>query len=227
MIGRKGVQAVTRVFIVMMFVFTLIFGILPFVFQQLSGQVPVFEDANSWLTALTGVKTIKWPDIFFYFIMPYIATTFIIFGLMEEIGIFRHIREDTRAIFYAIIAIGWAASLIPTGFLGSIAVVLYQVGAIFAIIIFFIAFLGGGLLWAVAFGKAAKGALGEIDQLRSEKNTILQQLQTLDEQVATGAINRDNYTKRVTALNVRARQIDTTIDLLAHYGTTPEKKVKP
>ena len=223
MIGRKGIHPVTSTFIVLMIIFTIIFGVLPIIFQSASGEIPAFATAYDLIADLAGVDLV-WPSVFYYFIMPYIASTFIIFGLMEEIGIFRRMGSQ-RHIFYAVISIAWAATLIPTGFLSFIALYLYQAGAIAAIVIFFIAFLGGSLFWSLAFYKTSKGAKSVIDQLQREREEILIKIQD-----ATEDFKNDNdetkFQKRMTSYNMRLSQIDKQMSKLSHFGATPRKRIK-
>lgn len=86
------------------------------------------------------------PDIFWLLILPYIATLAIIYGIFEEIGILR--RATHKGTIYFVIAVAWALFLIPTGFLGTIAVWMYTFGAFASVITFMgIFFVGIAILW--------------------------------------------------------------------------------
>jgi len=185
--------------------------------------VPGLDYAFPWIEDLAGME-LKWPDVFYYFIMPYIATTFIIFGLFEEIGIFRRIPLYTRHYLYAIISIAWAATLIPTGLLGSLSVFLYQAGAVTAIIIFFIAFLGGGLVWAFAFRKTAGGGVRLIADAKNKMDMYDQQIIACQQRLGTDSnYTRKHYDKDLAELILKRKFWETRYWDLTET-ITPEKE---
>lgn len=135
------------------FFITLFFSL--FVFSDLVlaqfATADVWGGTKSWFANTLGVPEdwIEWPNVFWLIMLPYIATLAIIFGLLEEIRIFRH--AEHKMIIYLIIAAGWAMFLIPTGFLGTVASVFYTIGAALSVIIFSLMFIFGVFIWAYVF----------------------------------------------------------------------------
>ena len=149
--------------------------------------VPVsWDQVRMWFSITLGIPEawVEWPNAFWLIILPYFATLVIIFGLMEEIRIFRHAEHKTT--IYFLISLGWAMFLIPTGILGMIATWLYTAGAFISVIAFSIVFIVGVFWWGRRGWALWKpgGIEDKIIQAKTEQlNRIDNQIQAMENQI--------------------------------------------
>jgi len=86
------------------------------------------------------------PQVFWYVILPFITVFTVVYGLMKELRIFRHVTNK----IYVVLAFCFSMLLLPSGVLTYIVVNLYAFGAAFAAITFGVVFMLGVVLWGLA-----------------------------------------------------------------------------
>ncbi len=221
MLGRKGQIGA---FLAIVILICVIVGIIFYLDQTKVIDAEPFYIAVSEYFGIPKA-TILPPQLIYFVILPYVTTVFIIFGILMELGIFRHVYGKKRDVVYLIIAATWAMLLLPTGILGWLATILYSMGAIFAIIAFVGLFIAGSFIWMRAGIQRIKGTHGVIGDLYNERRDLEARLRELAERYASGRITADAYRTKRLRIQARINWIDERIRTL-EKSVAPEKKPK-
>lgn len=96
------------------------------------------------LSKITGLcnEFFATDKIMWYVILPFIAFTFIIWGVLSEIGLFR-----TKPQIHVALALLLSAMLLPTGAFGKVAIMLFTGGAMLTVISVVLVFFLGLQFW--------------------------------------------------------------------------------
>ena len=138
-------------------------------------------------------ETITWENAIWTIIFPFVASLTIIYALLDQIKIFG--SGPSKDIFYFIIAFVWAGSLIQTGALSTWVMWIYNVGALWSIIIILFLIGIGSVIrvvltrfvygWARFRGARATAPSIEVrPQLDAEIQDIQNRLRKLEQQRA-------------------------------------------
>lgn len=206
-------EAFPKIIIIITFLAVVMLGLVP---QALTMAGEPYGWGPDLLAQLMGVPrdAIEWPQVFWVLVLPYISTLAIIYGLFEEIGIFR--RAAGKDVVYIVIAGAWSALLIPTGILGVIASFIYGVGALIGIIIFVGLFIAGSIAYAIVRGKSYGYSRGgfdaresefhkkeeEIRKIRKKRDGLNKQIADLTDKMTKNKISPEDYTAAVAELKV-------------------------
>jgi hypothetical protein len=88
---------------------------------------------------------LRMPNIFYYVLVPFIIAWTVVYGLLNELRLFRsYINWKVNFI----IAFCMAFMLLPTGVLIYLVTILYSFGTFFAVLCFGILFIVGTFMWA-------------------------------------------------------------------------------
>lgn len=195
-LGKKG-QLVS--FIVLILIG---FGVFGGVYYLEASNNPLADSVYNFLSSFTGYSRdmLRSPKGIYFLFFPYLATVAIIYGLLMEIGLFRHISGNEKEIIYFLIAGSWALFLIPTGILGAVVVFFYAWNAALAVIIFVLVFIIGAIFWGRKTITTSTTGYKIIQDLYDRRKQIENQQSRLTQDFLANRISRDKYHQKMRVL---------------------------
>jgi len=157
------------------------------------------------------------PNFVYFIVFPFVAAWAVIYGVMEEIQIFRRARTSHKVVSFVM-----AAMLLPSGWLMIIVNYFYMFDAWVALVAFGVVFLVGTLTWGYGRVIGSRGEWyehGQKDlgrQLNNQINDYNDQLMKLHQDYAAGkpGLTNAEYRRKLyeiatkrNAAEVRLRQI--------------------
>ena len=206
-------------------IFMLIFMIMLFTLGNLLvenfGSVFGLSGGKNTVASLIGLgdEISKWPNVIWYTILPMMATLAILYGLLEELKLF---RGPSSTYVYVIIGITWSFLLMYTGMLKIISIFLFQLGAFIAVLMFGLVFIAGTFIWGYGrLGSAKRELIGMSDTGSSKglKRALAKDLATIRTMGAKKLLTAD----ALKADNNRTQYIKLRDDFLSNYN---ELKIK-
>lgn len=104
----------------------------------------IYSIKNMVKVIIPGVRDewLAFPDFIYFVVFPFVAAWAVIYGIMEEIHIFRTARFAHKVVSFVM-----AAMLLPSGWLLVIVNWLYMIDAWVALVTFGLVFLAGTIFW--------------------------------------------------------------------------------
>lgn len=134
---------------------------------------------------------LQFPNFIYYILLPFIAITTIIYGILSEIRIFH--SQNTRTI----LAIVMAAISLPSGFLIATVYYLFAISAWVAVGTFGALFIVGTLLWGWSKGRHLKRQFSDLEHEIEDLNN---QLEKWNQTLADGHCTPQEHTKETNKI---------------------------
>lgn len=147
------------------------------------------------------------PNFVYFIVFPFVAAWAVIYGVMEEIQIFRRAKTSHKIVSFVM-----AAMLLPTGYLMIAVNYLYMIDAVVALFAFGFLFLFGTILWAVGRGY---GMTSEFDvrkrmmgDVKNEVARYTQEIERLQRELAQNPNDEHRYDKLTKITDYEGKRRD-------------------
>jgi hypothetical protein len=167
----------------------------------LGGKVP-----DEWLSL---------PNFFYFVVFPFIAAWAVIYGVMEEIQIFRRARTSHKVVSFVM-----AAMLLPSGWLLVVVNYLYLVDAWLALVAFGVLFFVGIFFWAggtVMGWQVENRQTSMINSMSRELQNYESQIRKLTDDIRNGRNVTEN-TGKIAVLEQRIADVRKRMHVIANVS---------